>query len=45
MMFQSFAPGSHGHLMGDVPALFIVAAVLAVLMPRARMPLPLPATR
>ncbi len=45
MMFQSFAPGSHGHLMGDVPALFIVAAVLAVLMPRARTPLPLPATR
>ena len=24
----------HGHLMGDVPALFIVAAVLAVLTPR-----------
>jgi hypothetical protein len=46
MMFQSFAPGSHGHLMGDVPALFIVAAVLALLMPRgAKPPLAIPATR
>ena len=27
-------PGNHGHLMGDVPALFIVAALLAVLTPR-----------
>jgi len=26
----------HGHLLGDVPALFIVAIVLAVLMPRQR---------
>ena len=25
---------SHGHLLGDVPALFIVAALLAVLTPR-----------
>jgi hypothetical protein len=25
---------NHGHLLGDVPALFIVAAVLAVLTPR-----------
>ena len=25
----------HGHLLGDVPALFIVAAVLAILTPRA----------
>lgn len=24
----------HGHLVGDVPALFIIAAVLAVLTPR-----------
>jgi hypothetical protein len=45
MMLQSFAPGSHGHLMGDVPALLIVAAVLAVLMPRGRAPLPVSATR
>ena len=35
MLVQSFTtPGSHGHLLGDVPALFIVAAVLAVLTPR-----------
>jgi len=35
MTVQSFAsPMDHGHLMGDVPALFIVAAVLAVLTPR-----------
>jgi hypothetical protein len=27
-------PGDHGHLLGDVPALFIVALVLAVLTPR-----------
>lgn len=26
--------GNHGHLMGDVPALFIVAALLAFLAPR-----------
>lgn len=34
MAVQSFAPGQMGHLWGDVPALFIVAAVLALLMPR-----------
>ena len=35
MMVQSFAsPMDHGHLIGDVPALFIVAAVLAALTPR-----------
>ena len=35
MLVQSFTtPGSHGHLLGDVPALFVVAAVLAVLTPR-----------
>ena len=28
-------PEEHGHLFGDVPALLIVAVVLAVLMPRA----------
>ena len=28
-------PAEHGHLTGDVPALLIVAIVLAVLMPRA----------
>ena len=46
MTFQSFGPGSMGHLMGDVPALFLVAVVLAVLMPRgARLPVAVPATR
>lgn len=35
MTVQSFAnPINHGHLMGDVPALFIVAALLAILTPR-----------
>jgi Family of unknown function (DUF6632) len=35
MAVQSFArPENHGHLLGDVPALFIVAAILAVLTPR-----------
>ena len=35
MAAQAIAnPGNHGHLMGDVPALFIVAALLAVLTPR-----------
>jgi len=29
-------PEQHGHLLGDVPALFIVAAVLAVLTPRGK---------
>lgn len=28
--------GEHGHMIGDIPALLIVAIVLAVLMPRAR---------
>jgi hypothetical protein len=27
-------PAEHGHLLGDVPALILVAIVLAVLMPR-----------
>jgi hypothetical protein len=37
MAFQAFAsPINRGHLMGDVPALLIVAAVLAVLTPRGR---------
>jgi hypothetical protein len=27
-------PAEHGHLLGDVPALLLVAVVLAVLMPR-----------
>ena len=30
------AAENHGHLLGDVPALFIVAAALAVLTPRGR---------
>lgn len=37
MAFQALAsPMNHGHLVGDVPALFIVAAVLAILTPRSR---------
>jgi len=28
------APAEHGHLMGDIPALVLVAVVLAILMPR-----------
>jgi hypothetical protein len=36
MGVQSFNdPGERGHLIGDVPALIIVAIVLAALMPRA----------
>lgn len=36
MTVQSFTNSmNHGHLLGDVPALFIVAAVLAVLTPRS----------
>jgi hypothetical protein len=31
-------PAEHGHLKGDVPALLLVAIVLAVLMPRATKP-------
>ena len=35
MALQSFEmPQNHGHLVGDVPALFIVAAVLGFLTPR-----------
>jgi hypothetical protein len=35
MAVQSFAhPAHRAHLLGDVPALFIVAIVLAVLTPR-----------
>lgn len=37
MTFQALAsPMNHGHLMGDVPALFIVAVVLAALTPRTQ---------
>lgn len=36
MTMQSLAhPGHIGHLLGDVPALFIVAAAIGLLMPRA----------
>jgi len=36
MGYQSFADtGERGHLIADVPALFLVAIVLAVLMPRS----------
>jgi hypothetical protein len=35
MAAQAFAdPSEHGHLVGDVPALFLAAAVLAFLAPR-----------
>ena len=34
MAVQALAPNSHGHLVGDVPALLVVAIVLAMLMPR-----------
>ena len=34
MAVQALAPNSHGHLVGDVPALFIIAIVLALLTPR-----------
>ena len=35
MTFQSFESAeNHGHLLGDVPALFIAAALLAFLTPR-----------
>ncbi len=35
MAVQAFTNSTHhGHLMGDVPALFIVAAILAALTPR-----------
>ncbi len=35
MAVQAFAsPANHGHLVGDVPALFIVGALLLVLTPR-----------
>ena len=34
MLVQSFGAGNRAHLTGDVPALFIFAAVLAVLLPR-----------
>ncbi len=39
MAVQSFANSEHrGHLWGDVPALFVVAAVLAFLAPRGAAP-------
>jgi hypothetical protein len=28
-------PAEHGHLLGDIPALFLVAVILALLMPKA----------
>ncbi|MBA3834163.1 MAG: hypothetical protein H0X34_20185 [Chthoniobacterales bacterium] len=34
MAVQALGPNSHGHLWGDVPALFIIAVVLAILTPR-----------
>ena len=39
MTFQSLTmPSEHGHLFGDVPALFLVAIVLAILTPRGAEP-------
>jgi len=39
MTFQSFeGPMNHGHLVGDVPALYIVGFVLLALTPRAAAP-------
>ena len=36
MAFQSFNDATErGHLLGDVPALFLIAIILGVLMPRA----------
>jgi hypothetical protein len=38
MLFQSFErPENHGHLLGDVPALLIVAVVLAILTPKGQL--------
>lgn len=35
MTMQAFkAPAEHGHLMGDIPALVLVAVLLAILTPR-----------
>jgi len=37
MAAQALGDGSeHGHLLGDVPALLIIAIVLAVLMPKGK---------
>jgi hypothetical protein len=37
MTYQALTDvGQHGHLMGDVPALFLIAVALAVLTPRNR---------
>jgi hypothetical protein len=38
MAVQALAPNSHGHLVGDVPALLIVAIILALFMPRGSRP-------
>ncbi len=34
MAVQAFGPNSHGHWVGDVPALFIIAVILGILTPR-----------
>jgi hypothetical protein len=36
-------PAEHGHLLGDVPALFLVAVLLALLTPRGADAAPAPA--
>ena len=37
MAAQAFGDGDeHGHLLGDVPALLVIAIVLAVLMPKSK---------
>ncbi|HEY1250916.1 MAG TPA: DUF6632 domain-containing protein [Thermoanaerobaculia bacterium] len=46
MTFQSFeGPMNHGHLVGDVPALFIVGFVLLALTPRGAAATAVPARR
>jgi|SRR5580692_9525901 hypothetical protein len=45
MAMQAFKmPAEHGHLLGDVPALIIVALVLAILTPRGAVSEPAAAT-
>lgn len=36
MLIQSLVSIEHGHLLGDVPALLIIAIILAILTPRKR---------
>jgi hypothetical protein len=46
MTVQAFSGPEHrGHLLADVPALFLAAIVFAVLMPRGERPVPSPPAR